>query len=75
MGGGSNRSTMYSTRSTVDEDGALEPSGSAPPTPSSASMLLVPHTATRASGLRQQYTGDAEDDDDDDEMPQEEERR
>lgn len=75
IGGGSNRSTMYSTRSTVDEDGALEPSGSAPPTPSSASMLLVPHTATRASGLRQQYTGDAEDDDDDDEMPQEEERR
>ncbi|KAF7965807.1 hypothetical protein HWV62_22854 [Athelia sp. TMB] len=75
-GGGSNRSTVYSTRSTMYEDGGPEPSGStnAPPTPSSASMLLVPHTATRASGLRQQFTGDA-DDDDEEEFSSQEERR
>lgn len=71
-GGSSNRSTMYSTKSGSEGDGADNASAGGS-SPKSLSVPLLTHgRVPRASGLRQQLTGDTDDEDEEDESPSQE---
>jgi len=76
-GGASNRSTMYSTKSGVSDGDGADSGSSSAGSPNSLSAPLITHGrgAPRASGLRQQLTGDTEDDEEEeDETPSQEAR-